>query len=273
MQLTKMSSSSYSTSSKSSRSEAEFQKLSQTIATSIQKILQNVSQMQRMVNQIGTAQDSPDHKQQLHQLRTYTQKILKDTEGMLKELVNSNDDRHLKIQKDRLLDEFAAAVSAFQAVQKKTVDIEKSQYRQARSQNVAIPKPPGSSGNNSSNKGSFFMDTFSPQQSGQMQSQLQEDIDLQALEEQERTIRELEESIVGVNEIYKNLGALVFEQGNVIDSIESSVEQTSVFVSEGTEQLRKASHYRQQIRKKKFLIVLILVAIISVIAFLCWIAK
>lgn len=36
-----MSSSSYSTSSKSSRSEAEFQKLSQTIATSIQKILQN----------------------------------------------------------------------------------------------------------------------------------------------------------------------------------------------------------------------------------------
>lgn len=116
---------------------------------------------------------------------------------MLKELVNSNDDRHLKIQKDRLLDEFAAAVSAFQAVQKKTVDIEKSQYRQARSQNVAIPKPPGSSGNNSSNKGNFFMDTFSgPQPGGQMQSQLQEDIDLQALEEQERTIRELEVSSV-----------------------------------------------------------------------------
>lgn len=84
---------------------------------------------------------------------------------------------------------------------------------------------------------------------------------------------QLQESIVGVNEIYKNLGALVFEQGNVIDSIESSVEQTSVFVSEGTEQLRKASHYRQQIRKKKFLIVMILVAIIAVIAFLCWITK
>ncbi|XP_031631472.1 syntaxin-7 [Contarinia nasturtii] len=268
-----MSSSSYSTSSKSSRSEAEFQKLSQTIATSIQKILQNVSTMQRMVNQIGTAQDSPDHKQQLHQLRTYTQKLLKDTEGMLNDLVNSNDDRHLKIQKDRLLDEFAAAVSAFQNVQKKTVDIAKSQYRQARSNNVAIPKPPGSQGSNS-NKGSFFMDTFSsPQQGGQLQNQLQEDIDLQALEEQERTIRELEESIVGVNEIYKNLGALVFEQGNVIDSIESSVEQTSVFVSEGTEQLRKASHYRNQIRKKKFLIAMILIAIISVIAFIFWITN
>lgn len=49
---------------------------------------------------------------------------------------------------------------------------------------------------------------------------------------------------MGVNEIYKKLGAMVYEQGMVVDSIESSVEQTSVFVSEGTEQLRKASHFQ-----------------------------
>lgn len=111
---------------------------------------------------------------------------------MLTDLVHSNDDRHLKIQKDRLLDEFASAVSAFQAVQKKTVDIAKSQYRQARSNNVTISKPPSSNNNSTQNKGSF-LDSFSPSQN-QMQTQLQEDINLQALEEQERTIRELEVS-------------------------------------------------------------------------------
>lgn len=116
---------------------------------------------------------------------------------MLTDLVHSNDDRHLKIQKDRLLDEFSAAVSAFQAVQKKTVDIEKSQYRQARSNNISIAKPPSSQAN--SNKSSFFMDTFSsstnePPDQLQMQTQMQEDADLQALEEQERSIRELEVS-------------------------------------------------------------------------------
>lgn len=113
---------------------------------------------------------------------------------MLTDLVHSNDDRHLKIQKDRLLDEFSSAVSAFQAVQKKTVDIEKSQYRQARSNNVSISKPPSSQANSNSNKSSFFMDTFSSSTNGgqQMQTQMQEDIDLQALEEQERSIRELE---------------------------------------------------------------------------------
>lgn len=125
---------------------------------------------------------------------------MKDTDGMLKDLVNSNDNRHLKIQKDRLVDEFTAALTAFQAVQKKTVDIEKNQYRQARSNNYNIAKPPNSQ--NGNNKSSFFMDTFSSstgskssqQGSDQMQTQLQEDVDLQALEEQERTIRELEVS-------------------------------------------------------------------------------
>ena len=49
---------------------------------------------------------------------------------------------------------------------------------------------------------------------------------------------------MGVNEIYKKLGALVYEQGNTVDSIEASVEHTSVFVQEGTEQLKQASHYK-----------------------------
>ena len=66
---------------------------------------------------------------------------------------------------------------------------------------------------------------------------------MQALEDQERTIRELEDNIVGVNEIYKKLGALVYEQGQTVDSIESSVENAGIFVETGTEQLRRANHY------------------------------
>lgn len=144
--------------------------------------------------------------------------------------------------------------SILQAVQRKTAEIERSALHQARAQNYNIAHPPGStrgsSGNNSGNdSGSFFEDNFfnrksNQQQQLQIQTQMQEDVDLQALEEQERAIRELENNIVGVNEIYKNLGAMVYEQGVTVDSIESQVEQTSIFVSQGTENLRKASSYR-----------------------------
>lgn len=51
----------------------------------------------------------------------------------------------------------------------------------------------------------------------------------------------------------------------IVDSIESSVEQASSFVSHGTDQLRQASHYQNKLRKKKLIIALILAAILAVI--------
>lgn len=43
----------------------DFSRISQTIATNVQKISQNVSSMQRMVNQLGTIQDSEQLRAQL----------------------------------------------------------------------------------------------------------------------------------------------------------------------------------------------------------------
>lgn len=261
-------------------SETDFQKMAQIVVASIQKILQNVSSMQRMVNQFGTAQDSPELKQQLHQIRSYTQQLINDTTNQLNDLVNCKEP-HLKVQRDRLVDEFSSALNAFQAVQRKTVDLERNAIRQARqASGVTLNRPPGSShhssmgsnynNNHSSNSGgggggSMFEDNFITGSRGQTQEQLQEEIDLQALEEQEQTIRELEENIVSVNEIYKRLGALVYEQSHQVDSIEASVEQTSVFVSEGVQQLKQASHYQNKARKKKLILALIAAAILAFI--------
>ena len=50
--------------------------------------------------------------------------------------------------------------------------------------------------------------------------------------------------ISDVNQIFKELGAMVHEQGDIIDSIEASVEKTEVFVGDGASQLRQASNYQ-----------------------------
>jgi t-SNARE complex subunit (syntaxin) len=47
-----------------------------------------------------------------------------------------------------------------------------------------------------------------------------------------------------VNQIFKELGAMVHDQGEVVDSIEASIEKTEVFVNEGATQLRQASNYQ-----------------------------
>lgn len=55
-------------------------------------------------------------------LRTETEKLFKDTEGQLDSLVLSNDDRSLKNQKNRLLDEFVEAKTAFLKLRRRIED-------------------------------------------------------------------------------------------------------------------------------------------------------
>lgn len=59
------------------------------------------------------------------------------------------------------------------------------------------------------------------------------------------------------------------EQGEVIDSIEASVERTTDYVREGAQQLREASTYKNKIRRKKLIIgiigAIILLIIITII--------
>lgn len=55
------------------------------------------------------------------------------------------------------------------------------------------------------------------------------------------------------------------EQGELVDSIEANVERTGNYVSEGVQQLRQASSYKDKIRKKKLWLALIAAIILTVI--------
>lgn len=77
--------------------------------------------------------------------------------------------------------------------------------------------------------------------------------------------------IQDVNQIFKELGALVHAQGEIVDSIEASVERTEVFVNEGAQELRMASNYQTKLRKKKcFLLIIGVVVLAILIGIIVW---
>ncbi|KAK9885936.1 hypothetical protein WA026_013813 [Henosepilachna vigintioctopunctata] len=243
--------------------QQDFQKLALTVETSIQKISQNVSSMQRMVKQIGTPQDSPELRKQLHSLQHYTQQLVKDTNGYIKELNNfslssPSDQRQIKMQRERLQDEFAATLNRFQMAQRSTAQKEKEQVNKAREQNFGEPFL------ESSNRKQPLIELQDSNFSKQQQ-QVQEVADLRALEEQEQSIRQLENDIRDVNDIFKELGVLVHEQGEIIDSIEANVERTESFVHQGATQLREASTYKNKLRRKKVILAVVCAVVVTVI--------
>lgn len=83
------------------------------------------------------------------------------------------------------------------------------------------------------------------------------------VEEREREIRQIVQSISDLNEIFRDLGAMIVEQGTVLDRIDYNVEQSCIKTEDGLKQLHKAEQYQK--KNRKMLVILILLVIIIVL--------
>ncbi|CAH2034927.1 unnamed protein product, partial [Iphiclides podalirius] len=239
-----------------------FQRLSQTIASNIKKISQNVSSMSKMVNQLQTPQDSQELRSQLRQIQNYTQKLAKDTSSMLMELMKLPVDQPAqKLQRDRLSDEYISTLNAFQATQRSAAQKTKEDVRKVKAQTINIVAPFAMNSNNKEQ----LVEMGDTNVRRQEQMTVQSERELLELEERERDIRQLETDIMDVNQIFKELGSMIHDQGAVVDSIESSVEYTVQNVESGTQELRQAVNYKNKLRKKKVYLAIILIIIISIL--------
>ncbi|XP_004717191.1 syntaxin-16 isoform X1 [Echinops telfairi] len=83
------------------------------------------------------------------------------------------------------------------------------------------------------------------------------------VEEREHEIRRIVQSISDLNEIFRDLGAMIVEQGTVLDRIDYNVEQSHCKTEDGLKQLHKAEQHQK--KNRKMLVILILVVVIVVL--------
>jgi len=227
-------------------SSEDFSRLAGTVATNIQKLGQNVSSMQRMLVHVDTQGEAL--RQQLRQLQHYTGQLAKDTAVQLKELHDLPAvDASARVQKERLQDDFTKVLDSFQRVQREAAERERAGLAVAREEEgVTLPPP-------------------NDQTQSRTQMMIEEDDRLKALQDRERGMQQLESDIMDVNTIFKDLATMVHEQGDIVDSIESNIEQTAVQVETGTEQLRQAATYQNKARKKKIILAIIGIVILAIL--------
>lgn len=246
----------------------DFNRSSQQVSNNIQKINQNVAQLQKLIGQIGTTTDTMELRDKMHQLQHYTNQLSKETSQKLIEVINlpnvtsASEQRMRKMHKDRLMNDFTMALSNFQLAQRQEKDKEAltnyrpenydpfEDFKDQEDQLVSLDNTNGGTG-------------------GLMQAE--DEMDVQLLEEREKSMCQLEADIMDVNQIFKELALLVHEQNDVVDSIEANVETAAINVEHGVERLHKARNYQSRTRRRKFclmgvglLVVLILVMIIVI---------
>ncbi|XP_063990098.1 syntaxin-16 [Diachasmimorpha longicaudata] len=108
-----------------------------------------------------------------------------------------------------------------------------------------------------------------------MQQQRQESVLLQLEEaeismrqaaEREQEVGHIVQSIADLNYIFKDLAAMVHDQGTILDRIDYNIEQTQCQVQEGYKQLKKADSYQRA--NRKLYCIMILAAAIILLSFL-----
>ncbi|XP_077600181.1 syntaxin-12 [Stigmatopora nigra] len=250
----------------------DFTSLIQTCSSNIQKITQNTAQIKNMVSQLGTRQDNSELQDRLQQIQHYTNQLAKETNKHLKELgsvplpISSSEQRQQKIQRERLMNDFSAALNNFQATQRRAAEKEKESVARARA---------GSRLSSEETAREEKLVSFDNQGDwGQMTTQTEEatitEEDLELIKERETNIRQLESDIMDVNQIFKDLAVMIHDQGEMIDSIEANVENAEVHVERGTEQLQRAAYYQQKSRKKMCILALVCAIALAILVIIIY---
>jgi len=89
------------------------------------------------------------------------------------------------------------------------------------------------------------------------------------LQTRDRELSEIAKSIASLAELFKDLSALVIDQGTLLDSVEYNIEQTAVQVEDAVKELKIATHYQKSTRRRKciFLLLLIIFGLVIVLIF------
>jgi DNA repair exonuclease SbcCD ATPase subunit len=226
--------------------------------------------MERLVKQIGTPSDAPGLRRRLTGLRASVKDQVTSTGHTLKRMEESTrgpGHREERLRLERLKSEYSDVVKRYRNVLRTVMEAERSpagslsfQVHPSGLSTLHEPSEDDSQG---------LLEAHKQHEEAMQQLQRQEDdieFNQALIEEREDNIRAIEAEIVEINEMFRDLGTLVHEQGEQIDLIEANITKTKTTVEEGKEQLQSASKYQKKARTKMCICLVIILIIAIVVA-------
>lgn len=239
--------------SSSSFSPTEFLILKEQIFTNLVVIKKNSSKLDKVHKLIGSKNDGPELRNKIQSIQKATNENVKTTSALIKKLNSiirfSSTEKAQKIQSEKLISEFHLVVQKFLQSEKSL----NSKIRKALLVNVNDED-----------------DLQQPQASSSSQQQLlAKDLRFEnelALE-REQNINKIEDDVQEIAQIMSEISTLIHSQSDNIETIENQVADVESNVEQGEAELQKASSYQQRIRKKSFLIFIIILIVALIVGF------
>jgi len=155
----------------------------------------------------------------------------------------------------KLSREFSAALSEFQVVQRRALEKERASKAALEEATAQSPSAEAREGRQQ------LLAMDEPQVARQDEVDFQENLII----EREGEIRQIEQSVTELNELFRDVAHIVREQGDMIDAIDVNVENTLADTRGADVELRSASRYQKASRNKACCLLLILAIVLVII--------
>ncbi|KAI9867202.1 MAG: hypothetical protein M1813_009480 [Trichoglossum hirsutum] len=242
--------------------DPEFKQLTQNLSSQLFSLTSNISRLSNQIGILGTKKDTERVRQRVHDLLNETREGFKDVgEGVKKVQAWENVNPSQKYTQEKLSREFKSALTEFQTTQRHALEKQRQSATAARS---ALDEQDASHEGGGEHGGSSQLQQ---QQQEQLRLASQDDVDFQEslIIEREQEIRVIEQSVSELNELFRDLGTIVTEQGEQLDMISDNVQDVYTNTQGADRELRSAARHQRNARNKACCLLLILAVILTVI--------
>ncbi|KAJ5673880.1 hypothetical protein N7462_009319 [Penicillium macrosclerotiorum] len=240
------------------RDDPGFDHLAESLSDQLFTLTSNISRLSNQIALLGTKRDTERVRERVHNLLEETRTGFKDVGDGLKKIQQWEDvNPSQKWTQQKLSSEFKASLDEFQTVQRRALEKQRASAVAARTAIEEGEHPTGDS------------DVQLQQQQLEEQPRLanQGEVDFQEslIIEREAEIRNIEQSVGELNELFRDVAHIVHEQGGQLDIISENVENVTSDTRGANTELRSASRYQKNARNKACCLLIILAVILTII--------
>ncbi|KAJ5099076.1 hypothetical protein N7532_006077 [Penicillium argentinense] len=240
------------------RDDPGFDQLAESLSDQLFTLNSNTARLTHQINLLGTKRDTERVRERVHNMLEETRTGFKDVGEGFKKIQTWEDVNPLqKYKQQKLSSDFKAGLDEFQTVQRRALEKQRASAAAAR---TAIE---------GDEQGAENADVQLQQQQLQARPQLanQGEVDFQEslIIERETEIRNIEQSVGELNELFRDVAHIVHEQGGQLDIISENVENVTQDTRGANVELRGASRHQKNARNKACCLLIIMAVILTII--------
>jgi len=161
----------------------------------------------------------------------------------------------------KLSREFSAAGQEFQVIQRRALEKDRASKAALEDSAAGSATSPTTEGRSQSQLQQLQLQQQSPRLASQSEVDFQEHLII----ERESEIRNIEQGVSELNELFRDVATIVREQGDTIDAIDVNVENVRNDTRGADVELTQASRYQKNARNKACCLLVIMAVVLLVI--------